>query len=539
MSDTGSTGEMSQAKKPRASRPKVKTGCVTCKARRVKCDEAKPHCLRCSNFGRICGGYPSNEDNPRPKAPSLQVPRRLLSKAMQGSPSPSRTPSPAPRPAPTVRQLGLPVGVVFQDEREHQYFLHFRDETAIEISTGFDPSLWNVLVLKACDIPAIRQLVVATAALSLAMTKSELGARDIDTSAHHQYALQKYGEALKGIREMVANGQDSIRIALISALLIFCFETLHGDLDRAIDHVRSAVEMIVKEISSTPQSFYFTRTNTLGARGSSAIDDELLTAFMRLDRPSLTCLSKNETRMPEPNRIFSSLFSQEHLEIPGGFETTTEARAYLEDIKWRIMPSGQPPESIKDLWNMESNDSPNLDLVTLPAQLRAWYKSFGVENSKNTSLELAHWHDAFSSILNYSMTPAGDSLFVAAVMLHIQALSTDLLANGFASSNSAPVGSSAGDLHSFPTVHAILSLSRRLVAHPKFLRAFVFDVGIVPSLVNICMLCPDQELKLEAIDVLKSMVPRREGWWDSRVAVEAGERWLQQGDEQVDFEMVG
>ena len=35
-----------------------RVGCLTCKARRVKCDEAKPACLRCTRSHRVCDGYP-------------------------------------------------------------------------------------------------------------------------------------------------------------------------------------------------------------------------------------------------------------------------------------------------------------------------------------------------------------------------------------------------------------------------------------------------------------------------------------------------
>lgn len=36
---------------------KVLTGCMKCKARRVKCDESKPKCLRCDKLGIQCPGY--------------------------------------------------------------------------------------------------------------------------------------------------------------------------------------------------------------------------------------------------------------------------------------------------------------------------------------------------------------------------------------------------------------------------------------------------------------------------------------------------
>ncbi|KAF5587540.1 C6 zinc finger domain-containing protein [Fusarium pseudoanthophilum] len=36
---------------------RVKTGCYTCKGRKVKCDEQRPSCLRCISTGRKCSGY--------------------------------------------------------------------------------------------------------------------------------------------------------------------------------------------------------------------------------------------------------------------------------------------------------------------------------------------------------------------------------------------------------------------------------------------------------------------------------------------------
>ncbi|KAK3385315.1 hypothetical protein B0H63DRAFT_181546 [Podospora didyma] len=41
----------------RPRRSKVKTGCQTCKTRKVKCDEGRPACVRCVSTGRACDGY--------------------------------------------------------------------------------------------------------------------------------------------------------------------------------------------------------------------------------------------------------------------------------------------------------------------------------------------------------------------------------------------------------------------------------------------------------------------------------------------------
>ncbi|KAF5573595.1 fungal Zn binuclear cluster domain-containing protein [Fusarium pseudocircinatum] len=42
---------------PSRRRTRTFTGCWTCRARRVKCDEVKPSCKRCTNASRICEGY--------------------------------------------------------------------------------------------------------------------------------------------------------------------------------------------------------------------------------------------------------------------------------------------------------------------------------------------------------------------------------------------------------------------------------------------------------------------------------------------------
>jgi hypothetical protein len=41
-------------RRKRRTLPKVRTGCLTCKFRRVKCGEERPSCLRCINFGTSC-----------------------------------------------------------------------------------------------------------------------------------------------------------------------------------------------------------------------------------------------------------------------------------------------------------------------------------------------------------------------------------------------------------------------------------------------------------------------------------------------------
>ncbi|KAI1034804.1 hypothetical protein LB504_004427 [Fusarium proliferatum] len=50
---------MTAPKPASRGRTKVKTGCATCRIRKIKCDEAKPFCEKCVKTGRKCDGYES------------------------------------------------------------------------------------------------------------------------------------------------------------------------------------------------------------------------------------------------------------------------------------------------------------------------------------------------------------------------------------------------------------------------------------------------------------------------------------------------
>lgn len=51
--DTGATDGI----RARLSRKRTKTGCLTCRRRRIKCDEEKPICRKCHKSHRYCEGY--------------------------------------------------------------------------------------------------------------------------------------------------------------------------------------------------------------------------------------------------------------------------------------------------------------------------------------------------------------------------------------------------------------------------------------------------------------------------------------------------
>ncbi|KAJ5363403.1 hypothetical protein N7541_004247 [Penicillium brevicompactum] len=58
------TGRAQRRVRPsRARGLRTRTGCLTCRERRVKCDDGKPTCLRCSKSDRVCRYAPSSRQN--------------------------------------------------------------------------------------------------------------------------------------------------------------------------------------------------------------------------------------------------------------------------------------------------------------------------------------------------------------------------------------------------------------------------------------------------------------------------------------------
>ncbi|KID99250.1 C6 zinc finger domain protein, partial [Metarhizium majus ARSEF 297] len=113
--------------------PKVRTGCLTCKKRKVKCDETRPACNRCTSTGRTCDGY-------MPPPPGCMSWDRLLSAPVPASPS----------PCPEADDLELR-GLAF-----------YQQIVAPALCGPLDSSFWTKLVAQMVHAePATRHAVLA------------------------------------------------------------------------------------------------------------------------------------------------------------------------------------------------------------------------------------------------------------------------------------------------------------------------------------------------------------------------------------------
>lgn len=116
---------------------KVKTRCVTCKVRHLKCDEEKPECLRCVSISRKCARQPF-------KAAVKRSAKELVM-INYTSNFPSAISS-----------------AVSRNSKEQRYSDYFRTGTAPDLLSCFNSELWSLYVLQlAHNKPAVRHSIIA------------------------------------------------------------------------------------------------------------------------------------------------------------------------------------------------------------------------------------------------------------------------------------------------------------------------------------------------------------------------------------------
>ncbi|GJC95923.1 C6 finger domain-containing protein [Colletotrichum higginsianum IMI 349063] len=169
----------------RKGQPKVRTGCLTCKSRKVKCDEAKPACVRCTSTGRKCEGYavvvPSNRAIARARSRTTRL-KDALAQARAG----------------------------WEGGSERATLEYFARDVAPKLPQNLENQFWNVAVPRMSrSEPAIRHAMAAIGNLfpQSSASSSPNGGSGAGGGFNEQ-ADECYGEALRLIARKVAPERD-------------------------------------------------------------------------------------------------------------------------------------------------------------------------------------------------------------------------------------------------------------------------------------------------------------------------------------------
>ncbi|KAL0939985.1 C6 zinc finger domain protein [Colletotrichum truncatum] len=189
---------------PRHGMTKVKTGCITCKIRRVKCDEARPACNRCVSTGRKCDGYVAPPAGTYSWAQLLRIRPPLTQAASE----------------PELRALSF-----------------FRSAVAPVLAGPLDNYFWTHLVTQVShQEKAARHAVLAISSLYEKFKENPL---DRISGEKNTFAVSNYNEAIKYLRTT-----DNLETVLLVCLLFTCIDMLRGECKGAINHCRHGINIL-------------------------------------------------------------------------------------------------------------------------------------------------------------------------------------------------------------------------------------------------------------------------------------------------------
>ncbi|OJJ47340.1 hypothetical protein ASPZODRAFT_16020 [Penicilliopsis zonata CBS 506.65] len=270
-------------KRTRAKGPKVRTGCVTCKIRHVKCDEAKPACGQCTRTGRTCDGYPE----PAPRQKKEKNPPAVLATAFPGIANDCR--------------LILVPGTRLERESVDRFCRHLSARMAGHISSPF----WDYLLPQLSGRESsIRH---AMAAVSAAHRRREESPASRSESADEQFILEQYNKAIQHLMFPVKKRSSTLCV-LVTCCLFVILEALLGHTQRAVDHVQAGLTILDSQSRQENQ-----QENQQAAPDeyTRVIHDELAPLFARLNI-QLSFFGRElspftHMRTQQPDRSFANL----------------------------------------------------------------------------------------------------------------------------------------------------------------------------------------------------------------------------------------
>ncbi|RAK99301.1 Zn(II)2Cys6 transcription factor, partial [Aspergillus ibericus CBS 121593] len=230
-----------------------RTGCRTCRARRVKCDEFPGACKNCSSTGRVCG-----YDTHRPP------------------------PGVSPGGSLRAELTHKPQWIMTSDEQRCLSF--FQHRSLPHLVGFFDSPLWQNLIHRLSYAePAVYHALVALGAVSQANNiKGHLprpGEKKDLQNIWYRFALEQSGRSMALlIKRRTSQDPQLQQVVLVCCLLFIVAELRYGNFDRASVHLQSGLRIL--------QSMNIQRQPSGLEIPSGAVDECIVESFLALQAGS-------------------------------------------------------------------------------------------------------------------------------------------------------------------------------------------------------------------------------------------------------------
>ncbi|OBT64291.1 hypothetical protein VE03_06737 [Pseudogymnoascus sp. 23342-1-I1] len=449
-------------KRPRARILRSKSGCRTCRIRKVKCDERRPACGKCASTGRTCDWFAPDS----PVDPGTSIERRRI--------------------VPLAEATIL----------ERRSFDFFSSRTVRDLAWLFDSDLWEFTILQMSQSEkALRHAAVALSSLQEAEETYGMPiSKDRAGDVRHRFAARHYNLAIHYLSEGMSTGAENARITtLITCLVFIHIELLRGRYTESLTHLRSGLQIL--------------EGGKAEASGNNDIlEDEIRKAFQKLDLQS----AHFGEPIPRPRLVLSEAkpTTPESPSLPL-FTNLSEARDQCDILMSKnfhfIASCGEytPQERVQFDQQLVARQAELTDLHHVYLQT--------LFNLANTNVELSpkdrrgammlRAHIIASSIhLAACLAPDSDVLFNQhlAGFKDVVALA-EILISDFSSPTSSPESPGC----------KIISKER--------MPTFLTDWGVVLPLYFVAIKCRDSPTRHAALNALDSW-RHREGFWDSALA---------------------
>jgi hypothetical protein len=484
-------------RRPRKTTPKTRTGCVTCKIRRVKCDEGKPHCLRCIKFGISCDGY----------------------KAIQSQ-------TPAPRSLQPALFCQPHIGPCFKTGEEYRYFEIFKTDAIPLLGGVFSSHLWERLIPQASEnerfvldaVIAIGALTRTTKCHDADQTLTQFGTgQALSIATRHtptndyEYAVRQYSKALREMQATLSDGRDLLRKTLLACLLVFCFETFCGNQTTALLHAQSGIDFLRQWQPNEHRS----AMAGVQSPEPSLIEDELVQALARLDLQIVTVM---DMRPLELHRSFKEDCFKAIKNMPCVFTTIDEARKWCEllmrlnlHFKAESLAVGNSQGIASLSSKIEMEDALQYPMGSSSLHEPQFMPSALLPEYATYVTQLKRWEAAFDPFFAYlQASNHGDLVGATLCLLHVK-MSEIFLASSFSTLELS--------YDKFlPQFRQIVDLTEsiydKIVSGNQGHLVYHFDFGIVAPLFLTATKCRERAVRRKAIKLLRA-APLREGVSDS------------------------